>query len=265
VYIYSLRTEASLRYFPRVFFVYFSLYHVYFFCFPFGFSYPALMCTVLFLTHAMYCFWNYCEIPAFRAGHVTALHPRFGVSEGTAVLNTGSHGASRSTGRNINDINTGDNRVTRARSRSVPRRSNNPLQVYRNTIDELDTTQPSSPAAGPMSTVRRPSFHLPTTRRLTGAPRFNFNRTGSPLVPAGQADTYTAQYTRHVELSRRIQHQQMLAMMGLEPTPPSADIGLDLDAMHTRSDVVPPQPQRLRMTSQGSESGDFSSHRFMFM
>lgn len=42
----------------QVFFLYFTLFHVYFFSFPFGFSYLALITTVLFLQHSMLFFWN---------------------------------------------------------------------------------------------------------------------------------------------------------------------------------------------------------------
>lgn len=42
----------------QVFFLYFTLFHVYFFSFPFGFSYLALVTTVLFLQHSMLFFWN---------------------------------------------------------------------------------------------------------------------------------------------------------------------------------------------------------------
>lgn len=42
----------------QVFFLYFTLFHVYFFSFPFGFSYLALVTTVLFLQHSMLFCWN---------------------------------------------------------------------------------------------------------------------------------------------------------------------------------------------------------------
>jgi hypothetical protein len=38
--------------------------------------YVALLSAVLFLTHTMWFFWNYYEVPAFEAGAITALQPR---------------------------------------------------------------------------------------------------------------------------------------------------------------------------------------------
>lgn len=35
--VLSLRSRASIRYFPKLFCGYFYLFHVYFFCFPYGF------------------------------------------------------------------------------------------------------------------------------------------------------------------------------------------------------------------------------------
>lgn len=55
----SLMLSLLLR---QVFFLYFTLFHVYFFSFPFGFSYVALVTTVLFLQHSMLFFWNRYEV-----------------------------------------------------------------------------------------------------------------------------------------------------------------------------------------------------------
>jgi len=56
--VICVRTTTSIRFCPRVFFFHFTLFHIYFFSFPFGFSYLALITTVLFLTHSMLFFWN---------------------------------------------------------------------------------------------------------------------------------------------------------------------------------------------------------------
>ncbi|CAM9621367.1 unnamed protein product, partial [Heterosigma akashiwo] len=47
--VVCLRSYASLRFFPPAFLLYFSLFHAYFFMFPFGFSYLALLTAALFL------------------------------------------------------------------------------------------------------------------------------------------------------------------------------------------------------------------------
>lgn len=47
--VVSLRTRLAIMYYPRLFLCYFALFHIYFFSYPFGFSYSALLTTVLFL------------------------------------------------------------------------------------------------------------------------------------------------------------------------------------------------------------------------
>ena len=78
--VVCLRSGPSIRFFPRVFFCYFSMFHVYFFSFPFGFSYLALGTTVLFIQHSMLFCWNAFEIPALETGLITAVTPRVGMT-----------------------------------------------------------------------------------------------------------------------------------------------------------------------------------------
>lgn len=62
----SLRSKTSIRYFPKLFSAYFYLFHVYFFSFPYGFSYLAWLTAMLFLLHATMHLMNHYEIPAFQ-------------------------------------------------------------------------------------------------------------------------------------------------------------------------------------------------------
>jgi hypothetical protein len=62
----SLRSKASIRYFPKLFSAYFYLFHVYFFSFPYGFSYLAWLTAMLFILHATMHLMNHYEIPAFQ-------------------------------------------------------------------------------------------------------------------------------------------------------------------------------------------------------
>ena len=75
--IICIRTWQSLQFFPRIFFLLFSLYNIYFFSFPFGFSYLALLTTVLFVQYSMLVFWNRFEVPALASGHINPTRPRF--------------------------------------------------------------------------------------------------------------------------------------------------------------------------------------------
>ncbi|RHY35275.1 hypothetical protein DYB32_000259 [Aphanomyces invadans] len=83
----SVRTCLSLTFFPPVFLSLFALFHVYFFSFPFGFSYVALWTTTAFLAQQMLFFLNRFELPALRDGVVSAQWPR------QFVLSSGMHGA----------------------------------------------------------------------------------------------------------------------------------------------------------------------------
>jgi hypothetical protein len=83
----SLRSAQGLHFFPRIFFLLFSLFHYYLFSFPFGFSYTAFTSTILFMAHSMLYFWHRYELPAVAHGHVSLSNPRMN-NNGT---NNGSH------------------------------------------------------------------------------------------------------------------------------------------------------------------------------
>ena len=76
IYTVSARTLPTIRFFPRIFLIYYALYHIYVFVFPYGFSYLALLTMVLFLQHAMYFFWHRYELPALYTGFITPSIPR---------------------------------------------------------------------------------------------------------------------------------------------------------------------------------------------
>jgi hypothetical protein len=83
----AVRTSASIRFCPRFFFLYFNLFNVYFFSFPFGFSSLALLATYGLVAHIGLHFWDRFEVPALRRHAVSALHPRSSaVSRGGASV-----------------------------------------------------------------------------------------------------------------------------------------------------------------------------------
>lgn len=87
--VVSLRSQEGLQFFPRIFFLLFLMFHVYFFSFPHGFSYTALASTAAFLVHSMLFFWNRYELPAVAHGLVTLEHPRM-AGDGTISAQTTS-------------------------------------------------------------------------------------------------------------------------------------------------------------------------------
>lgn len=236
--VISLRTKTSMQYFPVIFFLYFSLFHIYFFCFPFGYSYLALFTAVLFLTHAMICFWNYCEIPAFEAGLVTAIRPRFGVQEESipslhAFVRTNRLSQRRSStgSQQSYSLFQPSSAVNsprppspgRLRSSSDSASSHISSQDSPHVTGAINLNLSNSddwPAVSAMS-VRRPAYHRPSLRRVTGNPP------PSPLTSSSQSreseniqlspgtQQREISYSRHVELSRRIQNLQVAAMLGI--------------------------------------------------
>ena len=74
--VMSLRTAENLSVFPRLFFLYFCSFHLYFFLFPSGFSYMALTSCVVFLQHFMLSFFFRYEMPALLSGRITVQKQR---------------------------------------------------------------------------------------------------------------------------------------------------------------------------------------------
>jgi hypothetical protein len=85
---FSLRSQEGRHFFPRIFFLLFSLFHYYLFSFPFGFSYTALASTFLFLAHSMLFFWLRYELPAVAHGLVSLNQPRMVTTAPMTVATT---------------------------------------------------------------------------------------------------------------------------------------------------------------------------------
>lgn len=63
-----MRTHVGTVFFPRVFFLWFTLHHAYYFSCPFGLTYASMLSSVLFLLHSMLFFYNRYELPAVLNG-----------------------------------------------------------------------------------------------------------------------------------------------------------------------------------------------------
>lgn len=74
--VISVRSRLAQTYFPPLFFCLFTVFHLYFFSFPFGFAYVVLATMSVLLALLMLFFWNNFEIPALNRGEVSALTPR---------------------------------------------------------------------------------------------------------------------------------------------------------------------------------------------
>jgi len=80
-----MRTVQSSIYFPRAFLAYFTLFHIYYFSCPFGFTYAALLSSSLFLLHSMFFFMNRFELPAFVSGQVNYSTPRMAIFRNVSI------------------------------------------------------------------------------------------------------------------------------------------------------------------------------------
>ncbi|CAJ1933535.1 unnamed protein product [Cylindrotheca closterium] len=75
--VMSLRSYHGITYFPRIFFLLFCLFHIYYFANPsIGFSYLAFAVIVLFIIHSMMFFWHRYELPAVAFGYINMQRPR---------------------------------------------------------------------------------------------------------------------------------------------------------------------------------------------
>jgi len=75
--VLSLRSFHGITYFPRIFFLLFCLFHIYYFANPsIGFSYLAFWVIVLFIVHSMMFFWHRYELPAVAFGYINVRRPR---------------------------------------------------------------------------------------------------------------------------------------------------------------------------------------------
>ncbi|KMZ69169.1 putative Membralin [Zostera marina] len=62
----SVRTPSSMKFFPRFFFLYFLMFHIYLFSYTHGFFYLAFSATAAFMQHLILFFWNRYEVPALQ-------------------------------------------------------------------------------------------------------------------------------------------------------------------------------------------------------
>ena len=70
------RTATSMLYFPKLFALYFLMFSVYFFSFPYGFHYIAMGLTASQLYTCILYYWFEYEIPAVEAGDISIHRPR---------------------------------------------------------------------------------------------------------------------------------------------------------------------------------------------
>lgn len=219
--VICLRAFPSIRFFPRAFFFYFCLFHIYFFSFPFGFSYLALFTTVLFIQHSMVFCWNTFEIPALESGLITALAPRVGM--GSIVRDARvDEGIPTALTVNQEEFRTSVRGPPSAQRQNHPDPQSTPLASRPLTI-EVPSNTPSGPVSGSLSVTRRVGSISETD--------------------LDHEMQLRESYCRNVELSRRIQQEQLSAMLGIH-MPPNSTFSLS-----SHSTSLPPSPHRSRSSS----------------
>ena len=201
--VICLRTTLSINFFPRLFFFYFVLFHIYFFSYPFGFAYLALLAYVLLLAHAMIRFWNKYEVPALEGGYITALTPRMGYQSfhiddhiNNSYDNVSAGGSGSSPERAQVSPGSSPTRASSVRAAATP-------------SDGAGQRSPPRAAAGALPLNRR---HLssasegPTWQSRTLQQTLN----STTIYSGGRVDDFR----NYVEMSRRIQQQQMRFQFG---------------------------------------------------
>eukprot|EP00004_Rigifila_ramosa_P016338 TRINITY_DN386_c0_g1_i4.p1 TRINITY_DN386_c0_g1~~TRINITY_DN386_c0_g1_i4.p1 ORF type:complete len:277 (-),score=68.23 TRINITY_DN386_c0_g1_i4:46-876(-) len=71
-----VRTSVTTQLFPQFLVLLMTLFLVYYFTFPFGFTYLAAICLALLLQYIMLFFLNHFEIPALHSGQISHAYPR---------------------------------------------------------------------------------------------------------------------------------------------------------------------------------------------
>ena len=221
--VICLRTYPTISFFPRAFFFYFSLFHIYFFSFPFGFSYLALFTTVLFIQHSMIFCWNTYEIPALESGIITALTLRVGMGTGVRDLRTGD-------GTPVTPLGLADQRRFSAQG------------ILSTQSDRQDApSYEQSPAAPGSLTVDVTPEHYLGPNSISRRPP-----SGSDTDPDHELHLRES-YSRHVALSRRIQQEQLSAMLGIHVPLRGSSMSLS-----SHSNSLPPSPHRSRASSSAT-------------
>lgn len=228
--VVSLRTAQSIKYFPRFFLVYFSLFHIYFFSFPFGFSYLALLISVLFISHSMIYFWSTYEVPALESGLVNAVYPRvvdYGVGfiGDLSMTNLGnrmvglSNRSNSFASRSVDSADGGSSRSPSLGSRSRSASGDEDRHVNRRPNASSGSNSPISSSSSSQPSQDNANRRAPSS----SLPRGQFRSTFPESIPhdrpplsrslsnqnLSQRDFRTAAFSRNVELSRRIQQHQM--------------------------------------------------------
>lgn len=219
--VISLRTVPSISFFPRAFFFYFSLFHIYFFSFPFGFSYLALFTTVLYIQHSMVFCWNTYEIPALESGLITALTLRVGM------------------GQQVQDLRAGDGTAVAPTALSEIQR----IAAQSSGSSEghsLQSIQVASPSNLLTAEIPHEGVNGPFSVSSTGTAQ---RRRSSTETDFEHEEHLRESYSRHVELSRRIQQEQLSAMLGIH-VPNSGG-----RSQSSHSNSLPPSPYRSRAGS----------------
>jgi hypothetical protein len=221
--VICLRTYPTISFFPRAFFFYFSLFHIYFFSFPFGFSYLALFTAVLFIQHSMIFCWNNYEIPALESGVITALTLRVGMGPG------------------VRDLRTGD---------GTPITPLGPLELRRFSAQGIQSAQSDGQDA--------PSYEqspvTPGFLTVDVTPEHSLGPHSISRRPPSGPDTdpdhelhLRESYSRNVALSRRIQQEQLSAMLGIHVPLRGSSMSLS-----SHSNSLPPSPHRSRASSSAT-------------
>lgn len=186
--VLSLRSRASIRYFPKLFCTYFYLFHIYFFCFPYGFSYLAWVTIMLFVLHATMHLMNSYEIPAFDSGYINARTPRAGLydpdelaqtiaAEDAAAVAVGNatHASQGAVFRRMQALRRA---AEAAGLNGPPRTRRNRSSRARLTGARPDAAQPGASAAA--NRVRTTSADIPKSKfALAAIPPHNNNRSSS--------------------------------------------------------------------------------------
>lgn len=252
--VMSIRTKASILYFPNIFLLYFVLSMSYFFCFPFGFLYLTFFSTALWVLHAMVFFSMRFEVIALESGVINAICPRETYTTSTlhpTTASTNSNGAE--TFSNNDDDSAHPEENSNSLTETIPTSSSveddgyfvgstlsvdfdeteftnqQNKQAFHTPLEEIQAIEKqrwekAEANRKKMMEIQRlltTSGSIDTIQSLgsTGEDKIATLSTDSKRSLSGAISTCDL----HAELSRQIQKQEMEAALGIElPSPTSS-------------------------------------------
>ena len=148
-----------------------------FYSFPYGFSYLALLTTILFVLHACMHLWNVYEVPAYESGLINTSNPRIGL------------GSFSNTSNNINYHSYYQQHSSSYQQQQDQQNNHIQQQQQQQHRNQVSATSPSSSSSS-ITTIQRQISSPPTPSHQTpsspfiSTPQLSSSQKSTSLLPS---------------------------------------------------------------------------------